>query len=138
MAQSGRGTKRKPGRPPIKVYARGRVARHLHSTRLRQDNEDSPAPTTAEGDKGQISQSTAPDESQLTPDELRFMSLNRLPTGITPLTIFSNNYFSKPLLLDTKVRNPPEWKLVDRVSTELMPNWFDVQVRLLGVSIHCG
>lgn len=123
MALSRQGTKRKPGRPPLKVYARGRQARHLHLTTPREANQDS---LMTEADQGQ-----AADECELTSDELRFMAVNRLPTGIAPLTVYSNDYFSKPLLLDTKVRSPPEWQLVQQVPTELMPNWFDAQVCLI-------
>lgn len=135
MAPSGRGTRRKPGRPPLKVYPRGRQARHLRLATPKQAAEDSPGPTVSEADKGQASQSAAPDGSQLTHEELRFMALNRLPTGVPPLTVHSNNHFSKPLLLDTMLRKPPEWQLVEQVSTELMPNWFDAQVGLLSVII---
>lgn len=67
-------------------------------------------------------------EKLVTPDEVRFMKLNRLPTGISPLTVFSNvSSVSRPLLLDRIIREPPEWQLVAQVSSESVPDWFDAQ-----------
>lgn len=69
--------------------------------------------------------------NEVTAEEAQFMSLNRLPTGITPLTVQSNMLVSgRPLLLDNITRDPLEWKLLDQVPTEEVPNWFDAQVNV--------
>jgi hypothetical protein len=73
--------------------------------------------------------------NHLTSDEARFILLNHLPTGIPPVTSYSNAYLSKPLFVNNIVCQPPDWKLLEKVPTEKVPmekvpDWFDVQVSI--------
>ncbi|KAF8507488.1 hypothetical protein JB92DRAFT_3121805 [Gautieria morchelliformis] len=119
MSQRERG-RRGPGRPALKWYPRGRQSRLFSTSTQIPASPQSPTSALTQAEM------TEPNDSTLTPDELRILHIQKQHTRIPPLTLFSKNIV-QPLFLDSIAHSPPEWKYLGKVPTESLPDWFDSQ-----------
>ena len=121
---------RGPGRPPLNRYVRGRQAGNAHITAAGMEPPRSVPNTTVEADANASSAnaSSAQAQSALTNRERLQLSV-LAQTGIDPIPRFSHHSYrgSLPLFLDRITRLPPLWKLVGKIPTLDLPNWFDSQ-----------
>ncbi|KAF8589640.1 hypothetical protein K439DRAFT_1612645 [Ramaria rubella] len=118
---------RGPGRPPLKRYPRGRQARNLRVTDNTQPNPPCPIASSNPPEVPRVPNHIS--DSTLTTDELLFTNIFAHPTGVAPLTASSNTNTkgAKPLFLERVAHDPPSWKLLGKIPTESLPDWFDAQ-----------
>ena len=114
---------RGPGRPPLNRYVCGRQAANARITAAAVEPPPS-VPSMADANN-----SGAQAQPALTNQEhLRLSILAQ--TGLDTILGFSHHSHrrSLPLFLDHITRLPPLWKLIGKIPTLDLPNWFDSQV----------